>query len=163
MSRPFCEVVDLLDPIRKQAHTAGVGLDIHPQKGCEATYYRGENLIVDVSSAKPLQYVYADYYAADKEYVTHLVPHSKQPENFYPDKTSVKVGDPTSNAKWDIQAPYGMELVTVIASPRPLLNPPRLEPERATSYISELRRVLPQDSSPSEVTATYCFLTSADK
>ena len=163
MPRPFCEVVDLLDPIRQHAQTTSTSLDIHLQKGCEVTYYRDENLIVDVSSPKPLQYVYADYYVADKEYVAHLVPNPKQPEHFFQDQTKLTVGDPNSKAQWQIQAPFGMELVTVIASSRPLLNPPRLEPERASSYIAELRRVLPQDPATSEVTATYCFITSADK
>jgi type VI secretion system protein ImpK len=79
MPRPFCEVVDLLDPLRQHAQTTGVSLDLRLQKGCEVTYYRDENLIVDVSSPKPLQYVYADYYVADKEYVAHLVPNPKQP------------------------------------------------------------------------------------
>jgi hypothetical protein len=127
------------------------------------TYYRDENLVVDVSSPKPLQYVYADYYVADKEYVAHLVPNPKQPEHFFQDQTKLTVGDPNSKAQWRIQAPFGMELVTVIASSRPLLDPPRLEPEQATSYIAELRRALPQDLANSEVTATYCFITSADK
>jgi type IV/VI secretion system ImpK/VasF family protein len=163
MPRPFCEVIDLLDPLRQHAQTTGASLDLRLQKGCEVTYYRDENLIVDVSSPKPLQYVYADYYVADKEYVAHLVPNPKQPENLYQDQRTLTVGDPNSKAQWHIQAPFGMELVTVIASSRPLLNPPRLEPERAASYIAELRRVLPQDPATSEVTATYCFLTSADK
>lgn len=163
MPRPFCEVVDLLDPLRHHAQTTGVSLDLRLQKGCEVTYYRDENLIVDVSSPKSLQYVYADYYVADKEYVAHLVPNPKQPENLYQDQRTLTVGDPNSKAQWHIQTPFGMELVTVIASSRPLLNPPRLEPERAASYIAELRRVLPQDPATSEVTATYCFITSADK
>jgi type IV/VI secretion system ImpK/VasF family protein len=163
MPRPFCEVVDLLDPFRQQAQTTGASLGIRPQKGCEVTYYRDENLIVDVSSPKPLQYVYADYYVADKEYVAHLIPNPKQPENLYPDKTTLTVGDPSSKAQWHIQAPFGMELVTVIASPQPLFNPPRLEPERAASYLAELRRALPPDPTTSAITATYCFITSADK
>lgn len=162
MPRPFCEVVDLLDPIRQRAQTTGANLDIHPQKGCEVTYYRDENLIVDISSPKPLQYVYADYYVADKENVAHLVPHPQQPGNFFQDQTKLTIGDPNSRPQWTILSPFGTELVTVIASPRPLLTSSPSEHERATSYIAELRRVL-QDPTHSEVTANYCFITSADK
>lgn len=163
MPRPFCEVVDLLDPIRQRAQTAGANLDLRLQKGCEVTYYNNENLIVDVSSPKPLQYVYVDYYVADKEYVAHLLPSLTQPEYFLQDQTKVTIGGADSKAPWQIKPPFGMELVTVIASSRQLLDPPRLAPELAAPYISELRRVLPQDSATSEVTATYCFITSADK
>ncbi|NOT57806.1 MAG: DUF4384 domain-containing protein [Deltaproteobacteria bacterium] len=162
MARPFCEVVDLLDPIRQRAQTTGASLDVHPQKGCDVTYYHNENLIVDISSPKPLQYVYADYYVADKENVAHLVPHPEQPENFFQDQLKLTIGDPTSKPEWKILSPFGTELVTVIASPRRLLNVAPSNNEGATSYIAELRRVL-QDPTNSDVTANYCFITTADK
>lgn len=162
MARPFCDVVDLLDPIRQRAQATGASLDVHPQKGCDVTYYHNENLIVDISSPKPLQYVYADYYVADKENVAHLVPHPQQPENFLQNQTKLTIGDPNSKPEWKILSPFGTELVTVIASPRPLLTSAPSDNERATSYLAELRRVL-QDPTNSDVTANYCFITTADK
>jgi type VI secretion system protein ImpK len=161
--RPFCEVINLLEPIQQKAIEAGSTLTIKPQKGCEATYYRDENLVVDVTALKPLQYVHVDYYVADKEAVAHLVPNPKQAKNFFQDATSLTIGDPNSNAQWHIEPPFGMELVTVITSSQPLLTPPRLAPERAVPYIAELRSGLSNPAANAEVAATYCFITSADR
>jgi hypothetical protein len=75
------------------------------------------------------------------------------------------VGDPTDPTQqhWSIRSPFGLELVTVIASSRQLITPPRLEPEPATVYLELLRGVLPSDPTTAEITAAYCFITSKEK
>ncbi|HXG18250.1 MAG TPA: DotU/TssL family secretion system protein [Methylomirabilota bacterium] len=160
--RPFCEVIELLTPFQ---HSGNSHLTINPQKSCRATYYQNENLIVDVSATKPLHYVYVDYYTADKKGVAHLLPNTKQTTNFSKEALSLKVGDPTDPTQqhWSIRSPFGLELVTVIASSRQLITPPRLEPEPATVYLELLRGVLPSDPTTAEITAAYCFITSKEK
>jgi hypothetical protein len=155
--------VHLLDPFKKRSQELGSSVALQPQRGCDATYYHGEKLVIEVSSApKPLQHVYVDYYAADREMMVHMIPNLKQPENLYKDLGSVTIGT-NREMQWQILPPFGMELVTVITSAQPLIIPPRRAPERAAAYIEELRKVLPPDPANTDIAATYCFITSADK
>jgi hypothetical protein len=160
--RPFCEVIELLTPFQRNGNA---NLTIKPQKGCRATYYQNEHLIVDIMADKALQYVYVDYYAADKKAMSHLLPNKKQGDNFFKEALSLKVGDPTDLAQlpWTIQEPFGLELVTVIISPRPLLTAPRPRDEPANAYLEQLRGVLPSDPTITDIAATYCFITSKEK
>src|SRR5262249_16167395 len=68
---PFCDVIELLTPFQDNGNA---NLKIRPKKGCKATYYYKEDLSVEIMADKPLQYVYVDYYAANKKGVTHLLP-----------------------------------------------------------------------------------------
>lgn len=162
--RPFCEVIELLTPFQRRSEESGFGLRIRPHKGCDATYVSDDPLVVDVGAQQPLQHVYVDYYVADKEAVAHLLPNPKQSNNALKGASQTTIGDAKSEAQWKIEPPFGMEMVTVIASPQPLpFAQPHLEPELAAPYIAELRRVLPPDATTSEIAATYCFITSTDR
>jgi type VI secretion system protein ImpK len=160
--RPFCEVIELLAPFQQRSADAGVDLRGAPHKGCDQVYFNGENLVIDVSAQRPLQYVYIDYYVADREYVAHVVPNPRQPDNFLQGATGLTVGAPGTEPRWAVQAPFGLELVTVIAAKKQLFERPRLVPEKARSYLGELRRVLPADADASDVAASYCFITTQD-
>jgi type VI secretion system protein ImpK len=159
--RPFCEVLDLLEPFQRRGKELGVDLHIQPQQGCDETYTHKQELIFDVIARKPLQHVYVDYYAADKKSVAHILPNEKQVENNLKGKNSETLGGPGSRARWEVLPDFGKELVTVIASPEPLFTKPRLVPEGVSSYLSVLRRALPEDASSSEITANYCFISTA--
>lgn len=161
--RPFCEVIALLSPFQQSSAENQSGLRIQPNKGCDATYYRNEYLVVEVKAQQPLQYVYVDYYVADKEAVAHLLPNPKQPNNMLSGASAVTIGGAGSKAKWQIDPPFGMEMVTVITSPRPLLSQLRPAAERVTPYLTELRQVLPAETTDSAITTAYCFITSAEK
>lgn len=162
--RPFCEVMALLDPIKKQAQAVGGSVDIRPSRGCDTSYYLEEKLVAEISAAKPLRYVYVDYYVADREHVAHMIPHPEQATNFYKDATSLTIGETSSKKQWTILEPLGTELITVVSSPQPLFAAPRIiGAELATTYIDELRNALPHDLSSTEVTATYCFINTEKK
>jgi len=162
--RPFCEVIALLEPIKQKVQAAGGGVDIRPSKGCETTYYLEEKLTTEVSATRPLQYVYVDYYVADREYVAHMIPHPEQPNNFYKDANSFTIGETSSKKQWTILEPLGTELITVISSSRPLFQSPRIVgAEPATTYIEELRNALSREAVSGEVTASYCFINTEKK
>jgi type VI secretion system protein ImpK len=162
MPKPFCEVVSLLAPIQKRSETQGFDIQIRPSKGCDATYYRNEDLTVDISADKPLQFVYVDYYVANREIVSHMLPNPEQPDNAIKGATMLTVGGANSKARWHIEPPFGTELVTVVASSQPLLRS-RLVPERVDPYLAELRRVLNGDHAAGELAATYCFISTEDR
>jgi len=161
--RPFCEVMEVLAPLRQLSEKDGVSLDLRPSKGCDATYLNGEHLVVDVTAKKPLNYVYVDYYVADKEMVAHMLPNPQQPDNALKEASTLTLGGPSDKAQWQIQPPFGREMITVISSPKPLFTPSRVMPEPAEEYLSSLRQTLKADAPNSGMAATYCFTRSADR
>jgi type VI secretion system protein ImpK len=160
--RPFCEVISVLEPL-KSGNGGALGLAIRPTKGCGATYYRGENLVVDVTGKKPLRYVYVDYYVADGRMVAHLLPNPQQPGNSLGDAVELTVGGASDKAQWQIQPPFGREMVTAISSPKPLFSPPREMPENDDTYLASLRQAFKADAPAADMASAYCFTESADR
>ncbi|MCK6553145.1 DotU/TssL family secretion system protein [Candidatus Binatia bacterium] len=161
MPRPFCEVVELLEPLRVRAQQAGTALAVTLPKGCNTVYRLGDSLVFEVSAKRPLQYVYLDYYVADRETVGHLYPGAGEGEAGLTG-TTLTVGGPDSATKWQVEPPFGTELVTAISSPKPILGT-RPPTERAGVYLDSLRAVLPSDGTSTEVGAAYCFISTEGK
>jgi len=161
--RPFCEVMEALAPLRQLSDQDGVSLELRPSKGCDATYLNGEHLAVDVTAKKRLNYVYVDYYFADKEMVAHMLPNPQQPDNALKEAATLTVGGPSDKAQWQIRPPFGREMITVISSPKVLFTPPRMMSETAEDYLASLRQVLKANAPDSGMAATYCFTVSAER
>lgn len=158
---PFCEVLDILEPINKQATDQGIGLVAQLNKsGNTPVYSGGESLIVSGKApAKFPSYLYVDYYTTD-QMVAHLFPEKGIVESFESNR-AFTVGKPKEHPDaWIILPPFGLELVTVIASKAPLFAAPRNVSEPAGAYINELRKVLAPRSSQAEVAATYYIITT---
>lgn len=158
--RPFCQVVDLLQPVVARAD--GARLAVRPRNGCDAVYVKGDSLVITISAARPLRYVYADYFTADRENVAHLLPNPNQQENFFKADTEITLGAPGTEPQWQVQPPFGTELITVIASAQPLIGSARSLAEPDAGYIDQLRRAL-QQSAAGDVAAAYCFITTQDR
>ena len=157
---PFCEVIDLLNPIRQEAESRRAEIQIDPRKGCDADYFKAEELIIDVKTQEDLPYIYVDYFVADKEHVAHLLPHKRLPNNKLSNQRSLTIGGERSPTRWQIEPPFGLELVTVIASDRRLSFQPSLEPERAKAYLRDLDDALSEGEIPANIAADYCFITT---
>jgi type IV/VI secretion system ImpK/VasF family protein len=154
---PFCAVLDLLEPIKKQADARGIDLVTSLNKGGNIpNYYDQESLVIKGKiPAKFDSYIYVDYYAADGK-VGHLLPSSKQPTNRLASTQTFAV--PDDSYKQEISAdPPGLELITVIASKTQLFSASR-DIEPAESYLNELRQALSKKSVQSDVTATFHFI-----
>lgn len=161
--RPFCEVIAMLTPFRERAEAAGFGLQLRPRKGCDAKYYRNENLILDVAARGPLRNVYVDYYVADRASVAHVWPNAHHSDSSVGNATSLAIGDPGSEPQWEIQPPFGLELLTVVTSPQPLFTKPRMAAEPVTTYLQDLGKVIPGEAASSEVAASYCFIKTEER
>jgi type VI secretion system protein ImpK len=157
---PFCKVVELLPPAQAQAAEAGATLGISLQRGCEQIYQAGTQIVVRVTSASPLGYVYVDAYGADRAHVVHVVPNlTNEAGAVYPTSTSLTIGD-DSRFEWHVEAPFGQELITVISSQRPLfLAPQRQDSEDVGRYLSDLEQSL-RSVPPESVSAAMCFFTT---
>ena len=163
---PLCEVLSLLEPLQalNAAQAFGLTASLNKQGShpvyANALYVEGENLIITIKSPARFDgYVYVDYYTADGM-VGHLLPNPQEPMRLFPPNQSFTVGDLRGPRQWQILAPFGLELVTVIASKDRLFSRPRYDPESAGAYISELRQALPRDLSNAQVAATFYLITA---
>jgi type IV/VI secretion system ImpK/VasF family protein len=161
--RPFCEVVEILEPFKEQNDRLALGLTARLNKpGGQPIYTEGDNLVIQIKVPGQFEsYLYVDYYATDGQ-VGHMFPDPYMfPEPwkkiFTPHSSLAVDGGPKP---WRIQGPFGLELVTVIASKGPLFPAPRKAAEPVEPYINELRQALPKDVSKSEVTAELYFITT---
>jgi type IV/VI secretion system ImpK/VasF family protein len=156
--RPFCAVLELLEPVKKQAEERGIDLVINLDKEGELPdYYAGDRLLITVkTSAKFDSYVYVDYYDADGM-VGHLLPSPDQKTN------RLESNRPLAIRALNISAnPPGRELITVIASKTELFSGLR-DNEPAESYLNDLRQALSKTSVQPDVTATFHFMRTNPK
>ena len=156
----FCAVLEILEPIKKQAEDHGLDLVVSlNQAGDIPNYYAGQNLVITGKTPTKFEsYVYIDYYNADG-IVTHLLPNAFVRTKRLPSNQSLAVGQPNgSSPSFVISAkPSGLELITVIASKTPLFSVIRKD-EPAQSYINDLRQELSKESRQLKVTATFHFI-----
>ena len=159
--RPFCEVLDLFEPMQTYAEAHTFGLLVRPNKsGDPPVYVQGENLVIEVTTPTQFKsYIYVDFYDDDgRVHYLFFNPGFNRP--FTPQSVHL-LGYADGQPAWGIGPPYGRGLVTVIASKTPLVFPP-LEPgddaESAALYLSRLRQALPPEGSQAEVAATFFFI-----
>jgi hypothetical protein len=135
------------------------------KQGSPPLYVAGESLTIDVTTpAKFQSYVYVDYYTADGQ-VGHLFPNAVEPRHVFAPNSVYTVGKPgdPQRVAWKIEPPFGLELVSVIASKTPLFQNPRYDPEQTQAYLEALRRGLPKDAADADIAATFGFITTRDR
>jgi len=152
----FCEILEVLVPYQNGLRK-DFGLVVSLNKaGPNPIYHpKGEDLIVTVTTPAQFKtYIYIDYYTVSAQ-VVHLFPNPRnQVTSFEPNSDLQQIGQ--------IQEPFGLELVTVIASKTPLFTLPRFGLEQAQSYIQALQQVWPKDVSTSDIATTFYFITTRE-
>ena len=159
---PFCEVLDILEPVQKhaEAHDFALKVRLINKEGKQSQVYaQGENLIVEVTTPAQFEsFVYVDYYSTDGQ-VQHLFPNIKEPINLLLPRYVYTVGQPDEkHIEWKPLPPFGRELITVIATKQPLVftpKTPRYDPEPARSYLDQLHQAIPRDLAQAEIAATF--------
>jgi hypothetical protein len=160
--RPFCQVLDLLEPFKEHGERQNWGLAARLDKpGNRPTYVQGDNLTLQSQTpTKFASYLYVDYYTTDAG-VAHLFPNPKETARSFAPGSAVTLD--LYRLSLEIQEPFGLELVTVIASKTPLFATPRYNAEPVEGYLNELRRALPNEVTASEVAATFYFITTRQR
>jgi hypothetical protein len=92
-----------------------------------------------------------------------MLPNPQEINNEVKQAATLTVGGTSDKAQWQIQPPYGREMVTVISSPKPLFTPARTIPESAEDYLASLKEALKTESPDSAMAANYCFTASAEQ
>jgi len=162
--RPFCQVLDRLEPFKEHGEKQSVGLGMRLDKtGNRPVYVKADNLILDLQApTKFASYFYVDYYTAGPESaVAHLVPNQQKKIQAIAPGNALAVD--LHRLGLQIQEPFGLELITVIASKTPLFSTPRNDAEPVEGYLNELRRALPSEVSTAEVATMFYFITTRER
>jgi type IV/VI secretion system ImpK/VasF family protein len=127
---PFCEVLQITAPLRERNQREQIGLDL----GSQPVLYEGEDLVVEIGTPRYPAYLYLDYVQQDGMvgHVAHAAADEPpdQPDDSFPYDTG-----------FEIEAPFGREMMVLIASPEPLFSTLRPDSfERAEAYLPALRQ-----------------------
>jgi len=140
---PHCEVVDLLSPYRQRNLDRHDGLAVTPTTGHSDRFVKDEQVIVKLTQANRDGYLYVDYYTVEGE-VIHLFPNQREPHSGQVIAASEQIDVGQSGVEgggWiTVDAPFGQELITVVASPTPLYEGLRPDAEPAKDYLPLLKQ-----------------------
>ena len=122
--------------------------------GGSGDYVEGERLAFSVRSPGHFSYLYVAYVQADGSVVNLVQPPSPLPTQTPPFQKMTFGDGRDGRASFTIGAPFGQELVVVIASRAPLFDAALAQTQPAREYLSALRRALvykPQAGMPDRV------------
>ncbi|MEO6800595.1 MAG: DotU/TssL family secretion system protein [Rhodanobacter sp.] len=142
---PHCEVVKLLTPYRERNLDRHDGLAVTPTTGHSDRFVKDEKMIVRLTQANHDGYLYVDYYTVEGQ-VIHLLPNQLEPRSgqLIPASQQIDVGQSgVAGGGWiTIDAPFGQELITVVASPTPIYPGTREAMEPAKDYLPLLKQAI---------------------
>ena len=136
----------------------------------DLVYRGGDTLIVNASGTTAYSgYLYVDYLDNEGN-VVHMLPMQLHPDNRMKPGQVITLGTQSTGGKageriYQIDAPYGPNLIVAIASPKPLFRKARVEEqESAELYLSALAQELKAaaaDPGGGRLVATYTMFNTA--
>jgi hypothetical protein len=156
---PYCELVEILFPLKQLNQEQRLGLEITPYQH-PSHYVEEENLVLAYTIPSYNSYIYIDYYQLDGG-VIHLFPNGMDLNKPVTAKTRHILGDIAKGQKqWQINPPFGTEMIVIIASSTPLFDRPRPEIEQARDYLSALRKAITVKTDQGRLAADYFSITT---
>ena len=151
-SWPYCEALSLLKPLLTRGnHGATISLAL---PGNQA--YVGNPLKLDIRAPDFDAYVYVDYFKADGK-VLHLFPNDKDNFNLRPARNPFVLGQVPMRNCWTLSGEPGEQLVTLVASRKPLFGAVPRPVEDAKEYLPRLSQALAKAAPDQEAAATAFF------
>ncbi len=136
---PFCETLQILHRFTVTDASVGAAPMIRPVAHT-LSYVEGETLLLEATATSLFDsYVYVDFIQGDGS-VRHLTLAGRDPTQAVPRGQAMRIGD--GPKPYEVVAPFGTEMITIISSSHPLFAEPRPEVENAQSYFAHLRRAL---------------------
>ena len=159
---PLCVVIKLLEPLKQRGEVQDLDLRMRLNKlDSVPSYVARDDLAIRVQTPSKFDsFVYVDYYSADGT-VAHLFPTPQEAMQRFGRSQALTVQQ-LNGQPLEIQAPFGIELVTVVASQTPLFLNPRAGTEDSAAYVNALRQALMQEEAKTTITATFSLLTTRD-
>lgn len=137
MERPHCEVAAVLAPLTNRQRVApSLGF---VAKTTEA--HIGDRLSLDIRAPGFDGYIYIDYFDRGGQ-VLHLFPNDRDFFNLRPERNHFIVFKPPLTSCWTFNGSLGQELITLIATTKPLFPRPRPEIENTSEYIASLTTII---------------------
>jgi hypothetical protein len=138
----------------------------------DLVYKGGDTLIVNAGGTSAYTgYLYVDYFDNEGN-VVHMLPMQLHPDNRMKGGQVITLGTQSAGGKagervYQIEAPYGPNLIVAIASPKPLFKKARVdEQESAALYLSALAQELKAaaaDPGGRRVVATYTLFNTVPR
>jgi|GEM_PF-1916947 len=134
-------------------------LSVWPDKGFDAVFEEGERFMINILPEKDA-YLQVDYYQVDGK-VVHLLPNPHE-SNFVEGGKPFIIGKSGSAYEFIVEAPFGEELLMVVASQEPILAVYFDIVEPAEPYLKRLARNLRKQRTKGLMAgAHYIVLTKA--
>lgn len=154
---PYCEVMEILAPFEMDGNKQA--MDFGPKQHT-TRYVQGDNLVLGLTAPSFDAYLYVDYFQLDGG-VVHMLPGTSTPNKRYPAGQRFTIGEPQKGGKqWQVQPPFGTELIVILASRDPLFQTPRPEVESARDYLLALRETIAR-SNKDWLAADHFYITTA--
>lgn len=136
MSWPYCEIGTILTPL-----LGGAGGDAPTLSLPTKELHIGDRLTVDVRAPAFDGYLYVDYFNTDGE-VQHLLPSGRDRLNLRPMRNHFVLGCPPMLATYPLAGKTGRELISLLATAKPLFSDPRPGVEQARDYLPNLAEAI---------------------
>ena len=138
---PYCRAVELLRPIATRFGSAAPGLDLMLRNG-QTTLQKDDYILFSLTIPEFSAYLQVDYLQHDGS-VYHLYPGPTETPTTYHAHRRVAFGEPKPGfSGWQVDEPYGTEMIIAIASSVPLFTQRRPESESAETYLRDLQAAL---------------------
>jgi hypothetical protein len=154
---PQCEALITLAPFT----AANRGLTLRETATRSALLTRGDRMVFEVTTPDFPSYVYVAYLQASGDGVHLLSPVNGQRT---PPGTRIVLGDGAGKPTYRVTAPFGKEIVIVLASPTPLFPTGPLATGIEREFLSAYRdALLPRNGAANRPVASVLTLETKDK
>lgn len=130
---PYCGVVDLM----RTTASPTVALSLRNQV---TVLRKDDDIVPQVTMPDYPAWLIVDYFQSDGG-VTHLHPTAVGPARQEAAGSKVLLGN-TATERWQVDVPYGTDMIVAIASSQPLFDGPRPDDDTSATYLDALRRAL---------------------
>ncbi len=130
---PYCDVVSFL-----KSSANNENMLVKPEGGLAMSFTEGERLTIGFSTLDRPLYYYVDYFLMDGSVVHLNATDSTSVVPLRPHQT-FRIGGEKSSSQWEVTAPYGLEMVSVLATEKPL-GEMLVSSVSSADYIADLKR-----------------------
>jgi hypothetical protein len=116
------------------AATDATSIRLNPASGRGTDLNEGDTLMVDVTTPNYQSYLAVDYFVLGGS-VVHLLPNTVERETLAPPRYTATIGN---LGNWMIAAPFGTEMLVLLATPVPLFETQRPDSEVGPAYLAAL-------------------------
>ena len=135
-SQAFCEILDVTVPLRELNGIDQAGAFVSLANGA-FDLIEGDYLVVDAVTPVFDSYIYL-FYAQQDGKLVHMLPNPETRDNFLPANQRLRLGEDPNVRRYNVTGPFGDDMMTMIASTKPLFPEVRPEIEPTESLALDL-------------------------